>query len=171
MLALSSVLFPEPTLRRSPGAVIGWWERRRPLFNIVVGATGLVGRECLRLVLADNLFNRIVVVVSAGLTVCEFATAVLPLKLESPPYVPVIEYGPGLGKAMLQEPAPTVSVAIQVFVPPSETVTLPVIVVGATAAPGALAATVTVKVADWPVTEGSGLSEEIVVVVSALFTV
>lgn len=42
MAALSSVLFPEPTLRRTPGAVIGWWERRRPLFNLVVGATGLV---------------------------------------------------------------------------------------------------------------------------------
>ena len=42
MAALTSVLFPEPSLRRSPGAVIGWWERRRPLFNIVVGATGLV---------------------------------------------------------------------------------------------------------------------------------
>ncbi|HEY2853119.1 MAG TPA: hypothetical protein VGJ18_09755 [Gemmatimonadaceae bacterium] len=42
MSALTSVLFPEPTLRRSPGAVIGWWERRRPLYNAVVGATGLV---------------------------------------------------------------------------------------------------------------------------------
>ncbi len=42
MTALTSVLFPEPTLRRSPGAVIGWWERRRPLYNAVVGATGVV---------------------------------------------------------------------------------------------------------------------------------
>jgi hypothetical protein len=42
MPALSSVLFPEPTLRRSPGAVIAWWERRRPLYNAVVGATGLL---------------------------------------------------------------------------------------------------------------------------------
>lgn len=42
MPALTSVLFPEPTLRRSPGAVIGWWERRRPLYNAVVGVTGLV---------------------------------------------------------------------------------------------------------------------------------
>lgn len=47
---------------------------------------------------------------------------------------------------MVQEPVPAVSVAIQVFVPPSETVTEPVIVVGATAAPGATAATVTLKV-------------------------
>ena len=41
MGTLSSVLFPEPTLIRSTRAVIGWWERRRPLFNAVVGATGL----------------------------------------------------------------------------------------------------------------------------------
>jgi hypothetical protein len=42
MAALTSVLFPEPTLQRSTRAVIGWWERRRPLYNLVVGATGLV---------------------------------------------------------------------------------------------------------------------------------
>jgi hypothetical protein len=42
MTALTTVLFPEPTLRRSTGAVVGWWERRRPLYNGVVGATGLV---------------------------------------------------------------------------------------------------------------------------------
>lgn len=42
MAALSSVLFPEPTLRRSAGALIGWWERRRPLYNAIVGATGAV---------------------------------------------------------------------------------------------------------------------------------
>ena len=60
---------------------------------------------------------------------------------------------------------------IQELVPPSETETVLVIVVGATAAPGATAATVTLKVTVCPVTEGSGLSEVIVVVVSALFTV
>ena len=72
---------------------------------------------------------------------------------------------------MVQEPAPAVSVAIQVFVPPSETVTVPMIVVGATTAPGATAATVTLKVTVWLDTEGSGISEVMVVVVSALFTV
>ncbi len=113
----------------------------------------------------------IVVVVSAGLTVCEFVADVLALKLESPPYAPVIEYEPVLGKAIVQEPAPAVNVALQLFVPPSETVTLPVIVVGATAAPGESAATVTLKVTVWPVTEGSGVSEVMVAVVSALLTV
>ncbi|MBW8839471.1 MAG: hypothetical protein JF602_06415, partial [Gemmatimonadetes bacterium] len=32
-----------------------------PLSVMIVGATGLVGRECLRLLLADNGFSRIVV--------------------------------------------------------------------------------------------------------------
>ena len=51
MTALTSVLFPEPTLRRSPGAVIGWWERRRPLYNAVVGVTGVVTISALSLAL------------------------------------------------------------------------------------------------------------------------
>ena len=85
--------------------------------------------------------------------------------------MPVIVKGPALGKLIVQDPAPAVRLARQEFVPPSETVTDPVIVVGVTAAPGALAATVTLNVTVWPVTDGSGLSEVMVVVVSALFTV
>lgn len=42
MAELVEVLFPAPVERRDPLAVIGWWERRRPLYNAVVGATGLV---------------------------------------------------------------------------------------------------------------------------------
>jgi hypothetical protein len=56
MGALTSVLFPEPTLRRSPGAVIGWWERRRPLYNLVVGATGLVTVCILGVALGPTMF-------------------------------------------------------------------------------------------------------------------
>ena len=119
----------------------------------------------------SGLSDVMLVVVLAALTVCEFATEVLALKLASPLYAPVIEYDPALGKVIVQEPAPAVSVALQVFVPPSETSTVPVIVVGVTAAPGATTATLTLKVTVCPVTEGSGLSEVIVVVVSALFTV
>lgn len=58
MAALSSVLFPEPTLRRSPGAVIGWWERRRPIFNVVVGATGLVTLSVIALGAGTALFTQ-----------------------------------------------------------------------------------------------------------------
>ena len=105
------------------------------------------------------------------LTVCEFAAEVLALKLESPPYVPVIEYDPAPGKAIVQEPAPAVNVAIQELVPPSETVTEPAIVVGVTTTPGTTAATVTLKVTVCPMLEGSGLSDVMVVVVLALFTV
>ena len=56
MTALTSVLFPEPTLRRSAGAVIGWWERRRPLFNGVVGATGVVTISLLSVALGPTFF-------------------------------------------------------------------------------------------------------------------
>ena len=56
MPALTSVLFPEPTLRRSPGAVIGWWERRRPIFNAVVGVTGLVTLSVLGLAAGPAIF-------------------------------------------------------------------------------------------------------------------
>jgi len=58
MAALTSVLFPEPSLRRSPGAVIGWWERRRPLFNLVVGATGLVTLSVIGLASGGGIFTQ-----------------------------------------------------------------------------------------------------------------
>jgi hypothetical protein len=41
MPAVASLLFPEPTLRRSPLAVWRWWEARRLTFNLIVGTTGL----------------------------------------------------------------------------------------------------------------------------------
>jgi len=56
MTALTSVLFPEPTLRRSTGAVIGWWERRRPLYNAIVGATGVVTITVLAVALGPIIF-------------------------------------------------------------------------------------------------------------------
>ena len=93
------------------------------------------------------------------------------MKLEAPPYVPVIEYDPASGKAIVQDPAPAVNVTTQELAPPSETVTEPVIVVAATAAPGAVAVTVTLKVTVCPMLEGSGLSDVMVVVVLALFTI
>jgi hypothetical protein len=61
---------------------------------------------------------------------------------------------------------PTATLAVQVWVP-SLTVTVPVGV----PLPGALAATVNVKLTAWPVTEGSGVSAVMVVVVAAAFTV
>ena len=42
MTALARILYPVPAIRRSPLALLGWWERRRPVYNLVVGATGLV---------------------------------------------------------------------------------------------------------------------------------
>jgi uncharacterized membrane protein len=42
MAALARLLYPLPDLRRSPATLLGWWERRRPAYNLVVGATGLL---------------------------------------------------------------------------------------------------------------------------------
>lgn len=55
MPALTTLLFPEPTLQRSTGAVIAWWERRRPLYNAVVGATGLVTLSVFALALGPSM--------------------------------------------------------------------------------------------------------------------
>jgi len=39
-MTLTRLLF-EPTLLRSPLRVVQWWESRRPVYNLAVGATGL----------------------------------------------------------------------------------------------------------------------------------
>lgn len=38
---LADFLYPDPAERRV-GAIIGWWEKRRLPYNVIVGATGLV---------------------------------------------------------------------------------------------------------------------------------
>ena len=107
----------------------------------------------------------IVVVVFALLTVCAVAgLETLPVKLASPAYVAVRDLAPGIVKAIEQVPA--AAVAVQLCVP-SETVTLPVGV----PLPGAATATVKLIGTAWPVTDGSGRSDVIVVVVAALLTV
>lgn len=42
MTALTRILFPLPDYRRTPWSLLGWWESRRPTFNLFVGAAGLV---------------------------------------------------------------------------------------------------------------------------------
>ncbi|MES2179016.1 MAG: hypothetical protein V4550_14240 [Gemmatimonadota bacterium] len=42
MTALTRLLFPVPALRRSPEMIFAWWESRRPVYNLIVGGTGLV---------------------------------------------------------------------------------------------------------------------------------
>jgi hypothetical protein len=39
---VGEVLFPLPALRRTPMGILTWWESRRLVYNIIVGATGLV---------------------------------------------------------------------------------------------------------------------------------
>ena len=42
MANVATVLFPEPTLRRHPLAVVRWWEAKRLTYNGVVGVSGLL---------------------------------------------------------------------------------------------------------------------------------
>lgn len=41
MTSLTEFLFPAPA-RRTPTAIIGWWEKRRLAYNLAVGAAGSV---------------------------------------------------------------------------------------------------------------------------------
>ncbi|MGQ0640918.1 MAG: hypothetical protein ACT4P6_09160 [Gemmatimonadaceae bacterium] len=43
MTALSRIFFRHPaTIPESTGAVIDWWESRRPIYNVAVGGTGVL---------------------------------------------------------------------------------------------------------------------------------
>jgi hypothetical protein len=42
MTALARLLFPVPDVRRSPATLLAWWEARRPTYNLIVGATGII---------------------------------------------------------------------------------------------------------------------------------
>ena len=42
MSALVRVLFPDPSLVRSPGRLLRWWESHRLVYNVVVGSAGVV---------------------------------------------------------------------------------------------------------------------------------
>jgi hypothetical protein len=42
MSALVRLLYPPPVVSRSASAIVGWWERRRLRFNLIVGGAGLV---------------------------------------------------------------------------------------------------------------------------------
>ena len=52
MSGLVRLLDPLPTRSRSPAAIIGWWERRRLTFNLIVGAAGLLSIGVMNLILA-----------------------------------------------------------------------------------------------------------------------
>src|ERR1051325_1708492 len=38
---VSEVLFPLPAMRRTPIGILTWWESRRLMYNVIVGATGV----------------------------------------------------------------------------------------------------------------------------------
>ena len=49
MATVAAVLFPEPTLRRHPLAILRWWEAKRLTYNAIVGASGLLALGVLHL--------------------------------------------------------------------------------------------------------------------------
>lgn len=51
--ALGDLLYPPPAERRI-GAIIGWWEKRRLPFNLMIGGTGLVSTAVISLFMAFN---------------------------------------------------------------------------------------------------------------------
>ena len=59
MATLAAVLFPEPTLRRHPLALLRWWESRRLTYNAIVGTSGLLSLLVLHLTVfpAPGLLN------------------------------------------------------------------------------------------------------------------
>ena len=106
------------------------------------------------------------VAVAAVFTVCASAEEVLALKLPLPPYAAVMEWLATLSADVVKVAVPAVNVLAPNVVAPSLKVTVPIGVPD----PGAVAATVAVKVTDWPNAEG--LAEEATaVVVFAVFTV
>jgi hypothetical protein len=48
MTALARFLFPVPDLRRNTATLLVWWERRRPAYNLIVGAAGLISLTVLQ---------------------------------------------------------------------------------------------------------------------------
>lgn len=50
MALLETVLFPPADYRRTTWSTIGWWEKRRLTYNVVVGGTGLVTFAFVRIV-------------------------------------------------------------------------------------------------------------------------
>src|SRR3954465_12933431 len=39
---VSEVLFPLPASRRTPIGILTWWESRRLIYNVIVGASGII---------------------------------------------------------------------------------------------------------------------------------
>jgi hypothetical protein len=50
MTTLTRLLFPVPAIRRSPAKLLAWWESRRPMFNVIVGGTGVITLATIQLI-------------------------------------------------------------------------------------------------------------------------
>ena len=82
MSALTEFLFPAPA-KRTAGAIIGWWEKRRLAYNVAVGAAGIVSLGVATFFAALPPFS------SAGL----------------PPWQPIVLFGLGANLCYFLGPA------------------------------------------------------------------
>lgn len=100
-MTLTKLLF-EPTLARSPGSVVAWWERRRLVYNLVVGATGVGSLVWVTLV--DSLVRghltlppwQLVVLYGVAANVCYSLGAAAEIAIERFLKRPVYGLGPAL---------------------------------------------------------------------------
>jgi hypothetical protein len=49
-LLIGDVLYPLAANRRTTGSIIAWWESRRPTYNLIVGAAGVVSLGVIKLI-------------------------------------------------------------------------------------------------------------------------
>jgi hypothetical protein len=47
---IGDVLYPLAANRRTTGSIIGWWESRRPTYNLIVGSAGLLTLGAVKLI-------------------------------------------------------------------------------------------------------------------------
>lgn len=95
MTALTQIFFDTVYFPRSPWTVVRWWEARRPVYNLAVGATGIVTLTVVGLAgLLPPLVGVVAVVAVYGVlaNLCYSAGPLLDLlarRVGGPDYAPV----------------------------------------------------------------------------------
>jgi hypothetical protein len=102
MSALTEFLFPAPA-KRTAGAIVGWWEKRRLAYNVGVGAAGLVSLVSVPLIVALPPFSNVfippwqaVVAFGLGANVCYFLGPLAEIAIEKVWGRQVLPTGPAL---------------------------------------------------------------------------
>lgn len=118
MTALTEFLFPAPA-RRSPLAILKWWEKRRFAYNVIVGTAGVVSLSAITLaaMISGNgslFFANFpwigVVVFGVMANFCYSAGALIEMSIDSLSKKEILPTGPGLYRMGL-----TFSVGLALF--------------------------------------------------------